>query len=40
MAVRSFLACQFEHDPSEQARWCSYLDESFERENEEVSLLR
>lgn len=40
MAVRSFLACQFEEDPSKRARWCSYLSESFERENEEASLLR
>lgn len=39
MAVRSFLACQFEQHPSKRARWCDYLSESFERENEEVSLL-
>lgn len=38
MAVRSFLACQFEEDPAERTRWCDYLRDAFERENDEVSL--
>jgi pimeloyl-ACP methyl ester carboxylesterase len=40
MAVRSFLECQFAEAPEDRARWCGYLEEPFERENEEISILR
>jgi len=40
MAVRSFLACQFEEDPAERARWCEYLSGALARENEEISVGR
>ena len=39
MAVRSFLECQFAEAPDKRARWCGYLGEPFERENEEISIL-
>jgi predicted dienelactone hydrolase len=39
MAVHSFLECQFAEDEDERARWCEYLEEPFERENDEISIL-
>jgi hypothetical protein len=39
MAVRSFLECQFAEAPDDRARWCDYLGEPFERENQEISIL-
>jgi dienelactone hydrolase len=39
MAVHGFLECQFAEAPEARARWCNYLRESLDRENEEVSVL-
>jgi hypothetical protein len=40
MAVHSFLECQFAETPDDRERWCGYLRESLDRENQEISLLR
>ena len=40
MAVHSFLECQFAEARDDRTRWCSYLRDSFDRENEEISVLR
>jgi dienelactone hydrolase len=39
MAVHSFLECQFAEDEDERTRCCEYLGESFEEENDEISIL-
>ena len=36
----SFLECQFAETPDDRERWCGYLRESLDRENQEISLLR
>lgn len=39
MAVRSFLACQFDSLPADRAHWCGYLQGAFAKENPEVTIL-
>jgi predicted dienelactone hydrolase len=39
MAVHSFLECQFAEAQDDRTRWCGYLRESLDRENEEISVL-
>jgi predicted dienelactone hydrolase len=40
MAVHSFLECQFAEAADDRTRWCGYLRDSLDRENEEISVLR